>query len=168
MIKKSFIAGMLLHLPLSATADIHITLEATLIRQPCTLTAEDGKNTLAINFQDVEINKFSQAKKDFNILIKKCDLKKNFKIYLLPKDGGTLNINNETVLATSTEGLGIRFSQKNKTSAVNLQQWEAISPAIIGSSAKFTLQSQLVTQKPVEELEDGPFKAALSVMVDYI
>lgn len=89
-------------------------------------------------------------------------------MYLSPKEGNTLTINNETVLATSTEGLGIRFSEENSTNALNLYNWTTINPTIVNGTGKLKIQSQLVTNKSAEDLTSGPFKAAVSLMIDYL
>ncbi len=149
-------------------ADVHINLEATLVRPSCIITDENGKKELFVNFHNVALDRLKEEKQSFGILIKQCDLRKNLKVYLSPKEGNTLNINNETVLATSINGLGIRFTQLNQSSALNLYKWENITPIVSGNTGKVTLQSQLVTNQAVETLEVGPFSAALSVMIDYL
>lgn len=149
-------------------ADVHINLEATLIRPSCVITDENGKKELFINFHSVSLDRLKEEKQSFGILIKQCDLRKNLQVYLSPKEGSTLNINNETVLATSIDGLGIRFSQLNQSSALNLHKWERITPTVSGNIGKVTLQSQLVTDRVAETLNVGPFSAALSVMIDYL
>lgn len=161
---------ILLSLFLSVTtyADVFITLQAKLVQPACVITTEGGDKELFINFRDVAVERLSEEKQTFGIVIQQCDLRKNLQIYLSPKEGGTLNINNETVLSTSIEGLGIRFSQENQSNALNLHQWERITPMINGGTGLVTLQSQLVTNKAIEDLASGPFRAALSIMIDYI
>ncbi len=149
-------------------ADVHINIEATLVRPSCVITDENGEKELFVNFHNVALDKLKEEKQTFGILIKQCDLKKNLQVYLAPKEGGTLNIDNETVLATSIDGLGIRFSQLNQSSALNLHKWEKIAPTVSGDTGKVTIQSQLVTNQAVEPLDAGPFSAALSVMIDYL
>ena len=149
-------------------ADILISLSAKLVRPACVLTAEDGKNELFINFREVALDRLTEEKQSFGLLIKKCDLRKNLQVYLSPREGNTLTVNNETVLATSINGLGIRFSEENKSRALNLNKWEQISPTVSGDTGKIVIQSQLVTNQALENLTAGPFTAALSVMVDYL
>ncbi len=152
----------------ASQADVHINLEAMLVRPACVITDENGKKELFINFHNVSLDRLKEEKQSFGILIKQCDLRKSLQVYLSPKEGSTLNINNETVLATSIDGLGIRFSQLNQSSALNLHKWEKITPTVNGNTGKVTLQSQLVTNRTVETLDVGPFSAALSVMIDYL
>ncbi len=149
-------------------ADILISLEATLVRPACVITNENGDKELYINFPNVAIERLTEEKATFGILIKQCDLRKNLQIYLSPKEGSTLNINNETVLSTTTKGLGIRISEENKSSAIDLLKWQQIYPKIVGDTARITLQSQLATDQNPQSLEAGPFSAALSVMIDYL
>ncbi|ETT04377.1 TPA: fimbrial protein [Providencia alcalifaciens] len=149
-------------------ADILITLETTLVRPSCVITNENGDKELYVNFQNVALDRLTEEKQSFGILIKQCDLRKNLRVYLSPKEGSTLTINNETVLSTTIQGLGIRFSQANRNTAINLLKWEPIFPSISGDTATLTLQSQLVTNQLPETLEVGPFSAALSVMIDYL
>ncbi|EPQ5229927.1 fimbrial protein [Providencia stuartii] len=148
-------------------ADVLLTLEANLIRPACSVSVGHGSNALNINFFDVERELLSEGKKSFEIAIDSCDLKKNLGIYLSPKEGSILTVNNETVLETSTRGLGIRFTQENNDAAINLQMWEPIFPTIRGRIALLQLHSQLVTSQAIETLKAGPFNASLSIMVDY-
>ncbi|WP_272682168.1 fimbrial protein [Providencia sp. PROV129] len=149
-------------------ADILISLSAKLVHPACVLTAEDGKNELFINFREVALDRLTEEKQSFGILIKQCELRKNLQVYLSPREGNTLTVNNETVLATSITGLGIRFSEENKSTALNLNKWERIAPTVSGDTGKIVIQSQLVTNQALENLTAGPFTAALSVMVDYL
>ncbi|HGN1920476.1 fimbrial protein [Providencia rettgeri] len=149
-------------------SDILINLEATLVRPACVITNENGDNELYINFSPVPVDRLTTEIKTFGILIKQCDLSKNLQIYLSPKEGSTFNLDNETVLETSITGLGIRFSEENKSTAINLLTWERIYPQINGDTGRISLQSQLVTNQVPEVLEPGPFRAALSVMIDYL
>lgn len=159
---------ILLSLTATTRADVHINIETLLVPPPCIITNEDGEKELFINFHNVALDRLKEEKQNFGILIKQCDLRKNLKIYLSPKEGSTLNIDNETVLATSIDGLGIRFSQLNQNSALNLHKWERITPTISGNTGTLTLQSQLVTNLTNETQDVGPFSAALSVIIDYI
>lgn len=149
-------------------ADILISLSAKLVRPPCVLMAENGEKELFIDFREVSLDRLTEEKQSFGILIKQCELRKNLQVYLSPKEGNTLTVNNETVLATSINNLGIRFSEENKSTALNLNKWERIDPTISGDTGKIIIQSQLVTDQALENLTSGPFTAALSVMVDYL
>ncbi|MCG9527799.1 fimbrial protein [Providencia rettgeri] len=153
---------------LGTQADVQISLSAKLVRPPCVLTAENGEKELVINFREVALDRLTEEKQSFGILIKQCELRKNLQVYLSPREGSTLTINNETVLATSINGLGIRFSEENKSNALNLNKWERIAPSVSGDTGKVVIQSQLVTNQAIENLTAGPFSAALSVMVDYL
>ncbi|HEM6845811.1 fimbrial protein [Providencia rettgeri] len=153
---------------LGTQADVLISLSAKLVRPPCVLTAENGEKELVINFREVALDRLTEEKQSFGILIKQCELRKNLQVYLSPREGSTLTINNETVLATSINGLGIRFSEENKSNALNLNKWERIAPSVSGDTGKVVIQSQLVTNQAIENLTAGPFSAALSVMVDYL
>ncbi|UPQ40098.1 fimbrial protein [Providencia rettgeri] len=153
---------------LGTQADVLISLSAKLVRPPCVLTAENGEKELVINFREVALDRLTEEKQSFGILIKQCELRKNLQVYLSPREGSTLTINNETVLATSINGLGIRFSEENKSNALNLNKWERITPSVSGDTGKVVIQSQLVTNQAIENLTAGPFSAALSVMVDYL
>ncbi|WP_272578748.1 MULTISPECIES: fimbrial protein [Providencia] len=153
---------------LGTQADVLISLSAKLVRPPCVLTAENGEKELVINFREVVLDRLTEEKQSFGILIKQCELRKNLQVYLSPREGSTLTINNETVLATSINGLGIRFSEENKSNALNLNKWERIAPSVSGDTGKVVIQSQLVTNQAIENLTAGPFSAALSVMVDYL
>lgn len=148
--------------------DIYISLDAELVNSPCSLTMENGKNSLNINFNNIIKNNFSQAVKYFSIRIANCDLNKNFKIYLSPRGTNTFNVNNEIVLATSTKGLGIRFIQKNNGNVLNLLQWQKITTECECDTALLVLQSQLVSNRPFEELTSGPFHASVSIRIDYL
>ncbi|MBQ0397006.1 fimbrial protein [Providencia rettgeri] len=153
---------------LGTQADVLISLSAKLVRPPCVLTAENGEKELVINFREVALDRLTEEKQSFGILIKQCELRKNLQVYLSPREGSTLTINNEAVLATSINGLGIRFSEENKSNALNLNKWERIAPSVSGDTGKVVIQSQLVTNQAIENLTAGPFSAALSVMVDYL
>ncbi|EPI2107136.1 fimbrial protein [Providencia rettgeri] len=153
---------------LGTQADVLISLSAKLVRPPCVLTAENGEKELVINFREVALDRLTEEKQSFGILIKQCELRKNLQVYLSPREGSTLTINNETVLATSINGLGIRFLEENKSNALNLNKWERIAPSVSGDTGKVVIQSQLVTNQAIENLTAGPFSAALSVMVDYL
>ena len=132
---------------LGTQADVLISLSAKLVRPPCVLTAENGEKELVINFREVALDRLTEEKQSFGILIKQCELRKNLQVYLSPREGSTLTINNETVLATSINGLGIRFSEENKSNALNLNKWERIAPSVSGDTGKVVIQSQLVTIK---------------------
>lgn len=149
-------------------ADVLISLEATLVRPACIITNENGDKEFYINFPNVSLERLTENKASFGILIKQCELNKNLQIYLSPKEGSTININNETVLSTTTKGLGIRISEENKSRPIDLLKWQQIYPQVIGNTGHITLQSQLVTNQLPESLEAGPFSAALSVMIDYL
>ncbi|MFD1093440.1 fimbrial protein [Providencia vermicola] len=157
-----------LFISFGAQADVLLSLSAKLVRPPCVLTAENGEKELFINFREVALDRLTEEKQSFGILIKQCELRKNLQVYLSPREGNTLTVNNETVLATSITGLGIRFSEENKSTALNLNKWERIAPTVSGDTGKIVIQSQLVTNQALENLTAGPFTAALSVMVDYL
>ncbi|MGO2303282.1 MAG: fimbrial protein [Providencia sp.] len=152
----------------STQADVLVSLSAKLVRPSCVLTAENGEKELIINFREVTLDRLTEEKQSFGILIKQCDVRKNLQVYLSPREGNTLTVNNETVLATSINGLGIRFSEESKSTALNLNKWERIAPTISGYTGKIVIRSQLVTNQALENLTAGPFTAALSVMIDYL
>lgn len=149
-------------------ADVLLSISAKLVRPACIITADNGEKELLINFREVALDRLADEKQTFGIIIKQCDLRKNLQIYLSPKEGNTLTINNETVLATNINGLGIRFSEENKTNALNLYKWERITPLISKNEGRIVIQSQLVSNQPSENLSSGPFTAVLSLMVDYL
>ncbi len=74
---------------LGTQADVLISLSAKLVRPPCVLTAENGEKELVINFREVALDRLTEEKQSFGILIKQCELRKIYKFtYLLEK--GTL------------------------------------------------------------------------------
>ncbi|HFT7131108.1 TPA: fimbrial protein [Klebsiella aerogenes] len=149
-------------------ADVYITISAKLIRPACIVTAENGEKELFINFNEVSFERLNDSKKSFGILVKECDLKKSLQVYLSPREGKAIRINDEVLLATSIDGLGIRFSGESTGKVFNLNEWNIISPVIDGGTGKFVFNAELITNKTVDNITAGMFNASMSIMIDYL
>ncbi|MEQ4924179.1 fimbrial protein [Proteus hauseri] len=159
----------LLYVPISS-AEIHITVNATLINPACTVTDGKGAKELFVDFQNVDVNAVVKTPpKNFDVLIKDCNLNKMMNLYLSPKDNGYFSYNGIDVLATTTDQLGIEFSDiTSGKRKINVQRYERITPILSGSnSGKISLSTQLVANKPGTQLKMGPFTANVSLLVDY-
>ncbi|HBO24298.1 MAG TPA: fimbrial protein [Providencia sp.] len=161
-------ALFLLFFPAITYSDVYITLEATLISPACVVTSTNGEKELTVNFSDVNAERIPETKKTFQLVIEKCDVKKGLQMYLSPKDGDTALINGIPVLTTNIDGLGIRFVQEGQVSSLPFYEWKKIIPTTNDSKGFFAIEAQLVTDKKIEDLQGGPFRAAISLMIDYI
>ncbi|HCH51822.1 MAG TPA: hypothetical protein DEV59_14200 [Proteus sp.] len=169
--KKRLIALTLglLYVPISS-AEIYITVNALLVNPACTVTDDKGAKELFIDFQNVDVNAVVKTPpRNFDVLIKDCNLNKMMNLYLSPKDNGYFSYNGVDVLATTTDQLGIEFSDiTSGKRKINVQRYERITPILSSSnSGKISLSTQLVANKPGTELKMGPFTANVSLLVDY-
>lgn len=164
------LALSLFFLPAITYSDVYITLEATLVSPACIVTGANGEKELIVKFPNVSVEKITEAKETLQIVIEKCDLKKKLQMYILPRDGDTVMMFGQQVLATSIDGLGIRLTEKNKSTLLPFYVGQQIVPTVNGTKGYFSIDAQLTRNKTIEDLQAnaGPFRAAVSIMIDYI
>ncbi len=151
-------------------SDVLINVSATMINPACVVSSIDGSSPLQIGFGNVNLDTFDKqtSEETFSINIDNCDLRKALVILLSPKKEGTLLYEGKNVLATTTDGLGIKIDDiTSGKRPLEMGLTQRIYPRVSGNRGMIDLQAQLVRTVAAEKLELGRFTSAMTVLVTY-
>lgn len=156
-------------------ADVLVDVTATMISPACDIRSEDSSSPLKISFGIIKIDNLSDLSvmsvmQNFPLYISGCHINKDLAIMLESKNDGSLVYNGKTILATSTDGLGINISDVTggNVRPLNVGIKQLVYPEKIDATQyRMDLQAQLVNTVPVSQLAVGKFTSTMMVLVTY-
>ncbi|HBO22403.1 MAG TPA: fimbrial protein [Providencia sp.] len=158
--------------PLGSHADVLVDVTATMVVPACNIRSENSSSPLKIGFNRVNLENLNNTEvvKDFSLYISGCNFSNELAILLNPKEGSTLLYNGKNILATSTKGLGIDFKDITGETVRPLEMGkkQRIYPERIEATLyRMSIQAQLVSAIPVNQLEQGKFTSTVTLSVTY-
>ena len=155
-----------------AQSDVLVEVNATMVAPSCNIHSEHNDSQLTIDFGSMKPEALDNThiNKDFPIHLSGCDFNKNLAIILNPKGTHTLQHHGQTLLATTTAGLGILFNEvtEGAVHVLDINKLQRIHPKKISATEyRADLQARLISTIPSERLAVGKFTSAMTILVTY-